>query len=1680
MINQKRLISYSALLPLFLILYLHFVKYFLLNNKWIRGFGLAICLLIAFCYPGYAQYSNSWINFNQPYFKVSVSKDAIYRLTYTDLLSANFPVNSIDPRLIKLYHRGVEQAIFVEGETDAVFNTGDYIEFFGQKNDGTLDRKLYKPASLQPHSYFNLYSDTTAYFLTFSFIPPGGKRMASFSEVNVTSIPKEASHSEQRLQLLTNDYSGGNTQNSVSQNTYFDQGEGWTGTGIQQSQSIDYVVDLISNSVSASGLPQLEILLTGRDNISHVGQILVGQNLGSLRVINDFTFFGFETPIVSAPLSWSDIGADGKMTVRVTASAAATNRFQVSTSYIKISFPQNYNAAGLAEKVFRTSPNPTNKSYIEINNPAPGFKIWDVTDPDNVLTIGTKVINSSLSAVIPNTSSSRKLFTTSSYLTPLIKSLSFRQINATVPNFIIITNKALTKPALGYSNAVQAYAAYRASVQGGKYDTLVVTVDQLFDQFNYGETSSLAIYEFMRYLVANGNPKYLFIIGKGRDIYSYSTYQRKSFLTGEFRDLVPSAGLPASDAAFTAGLGGTTFDPKVPTGRLPASTPAQVAAYLNKIKETESGTISDPWKKQALHLSGGIQPYELPLFRRYVDGFKSTAQSDYWGASVATIGKRESNPVELINVSDQVNKGVNMITFFGHSSPGTIDIDIGFVSDPVLGYNNPGKYPVFLINGCNAGAFFLNGTLFGEDWMLAAGKGARNFIAHSSFGFSNTLQAYSDLFYKVGFGDSTFIQKGIGDVQKEVAKRYLTSFGSGISVVTQIQQMVLLGDPAVKLFGTSKPDFSIDNSSVSLVSLDGAPVSTASSSFGLKIIIKNLGATTSKKFPVRIVRTFSDNSSKTYDSIFSSVRYQDTLIFKISKDTKGAGQNLFSVILDSFNTIQENNKLNNTASFSFLISSNATKNLFPSPFAITNKQVADFMFQATDLLSDKRDFQFQLDTAITFNSSYLKTQAASGKLLVKLSFDLLNQDSTTYYWRTKLDKPKPTESTDWNTTSFTLIKGSLEGWGQLKFPQFLDNAVTGLLKDSQVRKLKYSETTIPVSVTTFGNVNTTPVTSVSMKINNVEYNVASEGQPCRNNTINLVAFNKNSAVPYAGIPFNFQDARTCGREPQLINSFLLSEMQTGLGDDLVTYVDNIQTSDSVVIFSIGNPGYSSWSTDLKNKLGELGISTGQLNALQDGEPLVIFGRKGASIGSAKLFKATNIPVNEQQLQVSKTISGRVSSGTIKSPVIGPSTKWISLVDQVTHVEPSDQFSYTIYGVSKTGIEILLQDNIKGNLDLSFIDASVYPYLKLGLQMQDPVNLTAIQLRKWLVSFEPAAEGLLIFKGSPAQQTLQEGQSLQSPYEFVNISNKKFSGQLKVTTDIVSKSSGARKQTIVMINPPNPGDTTKFNVVLDSKSKVGLNDVTVFVNPQVQPEQNYDNNAILLPDYLNVLKDKTSPVLEVRVDGRILANNDFVSSNPKIKILLHDENKFLLKTDTLGMTIFLKRECTQFTCVFNPIYFSRPDVSWTASAIEKDFQINFSPQNLLEGLYTLRIEGMDASGNKSGAKPYEISFQVSDTTLLTLRSVYPNPSSSSFYFSFVLQGNELPDEFSLQIISLNGKVVSNFDLNDALNFHIGTNELQWNGTDASGQFLPNGIYIYRLSISVSGQGSFQKGKLVIVK
>jgi hypothetical protein len=1213
-----------------------------------------------------------------------------------------------------------------------------------------------------------------------------------------------------------------------------------------------------------------------------------------------------------------------------------------------------------------------------------------------------------------------------------------------------------------------------------------VNIQQLYDQFNYGEQSPLAIFHFVKFLNAVKIPRYLFFIGKGLEV-NYNYYRNPGAFS-VYKDLVPTAGYPASDMLYSATMGTA---PTIATGRLSAATPQDVVAYFNKVKELEALPFNDLRRKNILHLSGGINEGEPQAFRSYLEEFAVVAKGYQLGGNVKAIAK-QSTDIEVINVAKEVNQGLNLITFFGHSASATADFDIGFVTDPVMGYNNKGKYPLILMNGCSAGSFFLDKSIFGENWTNTSNLGAIGVIAHSSFGFAFALKRYSSLFYEIGYGDPDFNSAGLGDIQKEVASRYLQAFGVTALTTTQVHQMILLGDPAVKLFGAPKADYAIQPNTLSIQSVNGEPVTALSDSFKVSFVIHNYGKAIDQDFTVEITRTLNDNSTLVYNSVFEGILYSDTITFVLpGKIANGFGNNTFTVRIDALNNVDEFREDNNTLSIGFFIPLSGTKNLYPQDFAIVNSLEPNLIFQHTDQLSDEREFLVELDTLPTFSSEYKKQFVVSGKVLASQKVTLLPNDSLAYYWRTRLKSPGANENQEWDMSSFTYIFNGSSGWAQVHFPQYDKNPSTGLVKDPELRELRFEETSISIALKTFGAAAGKPRDSVSVKINETEYNLYTDfggAFGCRNNTINLIAFDKKTTQPYAGIYLTPTEMNTifggkillCGREPYVINSFRPDELTMGNGGDLIQYINNIAIGDSVVLYNIGDAGYSLWPQQAKDKLAELGISNDQINSFQTGEPIVIFARKGSAPGTALIYRSADTPVNQQQVKLSATITGRVTSGTMSSGLIGPAQQWNSLDIRYSESEPSDETLFDVIGVRLNGQEDLVKIDLADGEDLSSISAEEFPYIRVLFKPVDNTFVTSPQLDHWIVTYQPVAEGLLLYQGPQQHQSVFEGQTWNGAYSFVNISNEIFSDSLDVKYDVKNPLTFATTTSGTRIQAPAPGDTTRFTLSFPTVSQDGVNDVSVFVNPRVLSEVSYDNNIIVLSSYLNVLTDLNDPVLDVTVDGRHVARDEFVSSTPHIRVMLWDNNPYLLKTDTAGMILLMAYPCDTEECDFKRIYFSSPEIVWQAETDTSEFRVNFMPATLEDGRYTLRVTGSDSNGNQSGDEPYEVSFQIKAESSLTLMRAYPNPFVDQTNFEFTLTGTQLPSVFSLEILTLAGTPVYQLTEAGGERFHIGTNIFTWNAVDVQGNSFPAGMYIYRITIQAGDQTKTALGKIVLVR
>jgi hypothetical protein len=106
--------------------------------------------------------------------------------------------------------------------------------------------------------------------------------------------------------------------------------------------------------------------------------------------------------------------------------------------------------------------------------------------------------------------------------------------------------------------------------------------------------------------------------------------------------------------------------------------------------------------------------------------------------------------------------------------------------------------------------------------------------------------------------------------------------------------------------------------------------------------------------------------------------------------------------------------------------------------------------------------------------------------------------------------------------------------------------------------------------------------------------------------------------------------------------------------------------------------------------------------------------------------------------------------------------------------------------------------------------------------------------------------------------------------------------------------------------------------------------------------------------------------------------------------------------------------------------------------------------------------------------------VTDDRQMVLQSVYPNPSRDYFNFRLLLTGPALPEDFSLQIYSAMGGVIRSFG-NETLGvLHVGSNEISIPATDANGNPLSAGIYVFRIAATIEGKQFTASGRLMVAR
>ncbi len=773
------------------------------------------------------------------WYKIAVTTDGIYKLSYTFLKSLGIDVDGLNPKNIRIYGNGggmlpklnltpraddlMENAVVVEGEGDGIFNKEDYVLFYGQ----SPNRWRYNSSNTPAFTHeMNLFSDSTYYFINVD--KGAGKRV--LTQASSTSTVTDFVN-------VFDDYAfhESNDKNLIS------SGNQWFGEFFDNIESYDFSFNF--PFIESSPATVKVVMAARNDNAS--SSFFIGSQSGSSILSVGAINAGSYEYAQTGNSSFTFNPTNPAVTVNVTKKTPAALGW---LDYIEVNVRRKMVMAG--DQLFFRDANSVGAGHIaqyKLSITAP-VKIWDVTDPTNVHLQSTNTTNSIVDFSLPaNELKEFIAFNGLSYLTPQVSGQVENQNLHGLSNkdYIIVAHPDF------YTEAMQLAAIHEKE---DNLSTIVVTPQQIYNEFSSGAQDITAIRDFVRMFynratTISEQPKYLLLFGDG----SYNnkrgsegntnfipTYESDnsvnltaSFVSDDYYGLLDS-----TEGVFSPNSQNEAID--IGIGRFPVKSKSEAKAALDKVigyiktgippttvnngcSNNQSSPFGD-WRNivcfiaddddSDLHLLGAEKLADTMAFyheeynidKIYLDAYKQESTPG---------GERYPDVNNAID--KRIEKGCLILNYTGHGG------EVGLAHERIVDvsminkWSNINNLPLFFTATCEFSRYDdPNRTSAGEYAFLNPKGGAIGLFTTVRLVYASFNSDLNESFFKAAFTPINGVMPRLGDVfqimKSEPGNLNLNS-----------RNFSLLGDPALRL---AYPKYDIVTDSVNDVVVTGTSSDT--------------------------------------------------------------------------------------------------------------------------------------------------------------------------------------------------------------------------------------------------------------------------------------------------------------------------------------------------------------------------------------------------------------------------------------------------------------------------------------------------------------------------------------------------------------------------------------------------------------------------------------------------------------------------------------------------------------------------------------------------------------------------------------------------------------------------------------------------------------------------------------
>ena len=745
------------------------------------------------------------------WYKISVSNDGIYQLTYSDFQDLNISTSNLDINSIKLYGNGggmlpplnsdfrnndlQENAIMViDDNNNGIFNNNDYVLFYAE----SAHEWIYDSSSHVFNYNEHLYADRNYYFLNIDN-SSAGKRIEQ--KPTLTNFDKTIDS--------FNDFQ----VHEINNENLIQSGREWYGErfGVIDYYSFSFNFPNLINShpISVQTSVAARSLNPSSFSVSANNILISNINIGNIvydyatpyakSSLNTETFLSISDQInVDLEYNYSESNAIGWLNyIQLNARRYLT----MNNDYLQFRDAESVSSSELGKYV--------------ISNANTSTLVWDVSDVLNVKTVPTNLVGTEVSFLDSLSILKTYIAFNGNFkkveLVGEIENQNLHILGSDV-EYVIVSHPDFLS------------AADRLAEFHNIYDDLtsvVVTPQQIYNEFSSGKQDVSAIRDFFRMLYKRTNSKFKYALLFGDGSYDNKerisnntnyipTFQSKnslsptlSYVTDDFYAL-----LDDNDGDFINDL----ID--IGIGRLPAKSLSEANDMVDKIEKYYSSETLGDWLNSVTFIADDGDAKDGNLHMIQADNLADYIDTNYQNINIEKIyldsypqestpgGPRSPQAQDAIN--RRIDNGSFLVNYTGNGGP------LGWTQERILevdqinNWDNEYRLPLFMTATCKFSCFDdPNKVSAGEYVLLNKNGGAIALLTTTRLVYANPNYTLNTNFIDVLFEKNNGEYPRLGDLYKQT--KVLS--GSGANT----RNFILLGDPAISL---SYPKYSISTTTI--------------------------------------------------------------------------------------------------------------------------------------------------------------------------------------------------------------------------------------------------------------------------------------------------------------------------------------------------------------------------------------------------------------------------------------------------------------------------------------------------------------------------------------------------------------------------------------------------------------------------------------------------------------------------------------------------------------------------------------------------------------------------------------------------------------------------------------------------------------------------------------------------